>query len=460
MKKKCFQSAALVLGMLTVSSQMLKAETVVLLEDFESYSNNSQMTAVWNLLPIGTFNNLDTTVGNNGNSLRMNSPDINGLGRLIRNLPGGPITADATTNIVMSVDMLLDDLGAPGWNGARHFCEIRSYANGAYNDGALQELVALGVFNSTTNPFSTLFYQGRLAFTSGVNWQTLNGEAGAVGRSIGWHNLKVVISVSDAKFYVDDVLSHVTAAPPTLTYDSAVLGGNLSAAGHTAWFDNFKVSLVPTGSTSVVNSYVVHNGWTGSPAGENIDSVKSLYKETNTPTPLSFDNVINTSQGINGVGFDVAGLPSPVSVTLDDFVFEMSPTGIFSEPVAWMAAPAPSLTVVEGSPDQLLFAWANNQIKDRWLRLTIKGNSNTGLEEDEVYYLGHLLGKTTGLAGSVYNVTFADITPIRGGVGNVVDASSILDIDKSGTITFGDITAMRGNVGISLPNITVPPPSE
>ena len=110
MKKKCFQSAALVLGMLTVSSQMLKAETVVLLEDFESYSNNSQMTAVWNLLPIGTFNNLDTTVGNNGNSLRMNSPDINGLGRLIRNLPGGPITADATTNIVMSVDMLLDDL--------------------------------------------------------------------------------------------------------------------------------------------------------------------------------------------------------------------------------------------------------------------------------------------------------------------------------------------------------------
>jgi len=438
---------------------------VILFEDFEAYSSNAQMTAVWNLFGIGPFNNLDTAVGNSGNSLRMDSPDVNGLGRLIRNLPGGQITADATNNIEMSVDMLLADAGAPGWNGARHFCELRSYANGSYNNGGLQQLLALGVFNNSTNLFSTSFYQGRIAF-GGLNWQTLNGEAGALTRATGWHNLKMVVSVSDIKFYVDNVLSHVTASTSSLTYDSVVLGGNLSAAGHTAWFDNFKVALVPLATTTVTDSYVYHNGWSGTTGGP-ADTVRTLHKETETPTALSENHVINSGRGINGVGFDVDGLANPAGLTAADFVFQMSPQGTFDEganpPSGWEAAPAPtSVVATEGTPDQIIVSWADNAITNRWLRVTVKASENTGLAADEVYYIGHLLGETTGLVGSTYTVAFADITPIRAGIGSTVDAGSILDIDKNGTVAFADITAMRSNVGTQLTNITVPtpPPSE
>lgn len=461
MKCKFVRTIALLLGLALTPLQLAKAETVVLFEDFESYANTTAMADAWNLNPtgIGPHNFLDTTIGNTGKSLFMQAPAGNSLGRLIKDLPGDPISANATTNIVMSVDMLLADAGAPGWSGARHFCEIRSYAGGAFNSGALTELVALGVFNSTTNPFSTLFYQGRLAFTAGVNWQTLNTDPGAVGRATGWHNLKVVISVTDAKFYVDNVLSHVTVAPPTLTYDTAVMGGNLTAAGHDAWFDNYKVALVSTATTTVLDSYVVHDGWTGT-TGDAVDPVKSLHKETGSPTALTFDNLINSARGINGVGFDVDGIANPVGVTAADFVFEMSPSGVFTEPVSWIAAPAPlSVVVTEGTPDKVLITWAANAIANRWLRLTILGNANTGLAANEVYYLGHLLGETTGLSGSNYTIAFADITPIRSGIGTTVDSGSILDIDKNGVVAFADISAMRPNVGAQLPNITVPPPA-
>jgi hypothetical protein len=88
--------------------------------------------------------------------------------------------------------------------------------------------------------------------------------------------------------------------------------------------------------------------------------------------------------------------------------------------------------------------------------MTVKATANTGLTQPEVYYIGHLLGETTGAPGGVYTVSFADITPIRSAVGQSVSASSIHDVDKNGTVSFADISAMRPNVGAQLTNITIP----
>jgi hypothetical protein len=85
-----------------------------------------------------------------------------------------------------------------------------------------------------------------------------------------------------------------------------------------------------------------------------------------------------------------------------------------------------------------------------------KPQPNTGLTQPEVYYIGHLLGETTGASGGVYTVSFADISPIRAAVGQSVNAGSIHDIDKNGTVAFADISTMRPNVGVQLTNITIP----
>jgi hypothetical protein len=208
--------------------------------------------------------------------------------------------------------------------------------------------------------------------------------------------------------------------------------------------------------SSIDAAYVVHNGFTG--AGSPIDSGKFLHKETATPTALTYDNLINSSRGINGIGFDISGTGNAAAITAADFVFEVSQIPFTSGNPTWIPAPAPaSVVVTPGTPDQIVVSWSNNAIANRWLKVTVLGNANTGLAANEVYYIGHLLGES-GPAVPTYTVAFVDINPIRAGIGSTVGSESPLDIDKNGTVAFADISAMRANVGAQLGNLTVPPP--
>lgn len=218
-----------------------------------------------------------------------------------------------------------------------------------------------------------------------------------------------------------------------------------------------------TQPAQVVSRAVYHGGFSGSgtPPNNRIDTGKVVAKEGSGPTALGYNNVINTSRGINGLVFDIQDLGNGGALSATDFEVQVSPTGAFdanaNPPAGWAAGPAPSaVTVIAGSPDRVLVEWPNNSIMNRWVRVTLKANANTGLTAPETYYLGHLLGETSGLSGSVYTVAFADITPIRSDAGQTVNANSITDIDKTGTVSFADISAMRPNVGAQLSNVTIP----
>jgi hypothetical protein len=100
--------------------------------------------------------------------------------------------------------------------------------------------------------------------------------------------------------------------------------------------------------------------------------------------------------------------------------------------------------------------WPDNSIKNQWLRLTVKANANTGLASPEVYYLGHLQGEATGGDGSVFTVLVGDILAIRGQLSLVVNADSIHDLDKSGTVLVADILGCRSNLTGTLRQITGP----
>jgi len=237
------------------------------------------------------------------------------------------------------------------------------------------------------------------------------------------------------------------------------LGGNLSPCGSstTGEVQDFRLN-VTTEPATVVGSFVIHTGWTGS-MGDAVDSFRTLAKESLLPQTLGFDNLINSSQGITGIRWDFLGLPGNLSES--DFIFQWSPQGAFSEdshpPADWQVAPNPSsvLTVV-GSPSQVVALWPEGSIMNRWLRITLLANANTGLLAPEVYYIGHLLGETTGAVDSLFTVSFVDISEIRSAVGQSVTSGSMPDIDKDGSVTFADITAMRLNVGAQLPAITIP----
>jgi hypothetical protein len=213
----------------------------------------------------------------------------------------------------------------------------------------------------------------------------------------------------------------------------------------------------------IMNSWPYHAAFSGAgtPPWNRLDTGKVLLQESGQPQLLSYDNLINTAQGINGIVFDIQNLPETGNLSINDFTFQISPGGAFNAeanpPISWLAAPAPSsISVFQGDPARVLIEWPNGSITNRWLRVTIMATENTGLAEPTTYYLGHMLGETTGPADGTFTVSFADITAIRSSVGQAVPASNQTDTDKNGTVSFADISAMRGNVGAQLTQISLP----
>lgn len=270
----------------------------------------------------------------------------------------------------------------------------------------------------------------------------------------------------DGVINFDDVSAFTLALTNKALYDSTypipadtILDMNADGVFNAADIPGFECELTQIGPVAqVVGSFVNYEGYTG--GGPSIDASKSLAQEGNGPTSLGFSNLINSSRGINSILFDISAIGNPGTLSASDFVFQMSPQGSFSEgsnpPSGWTSAPAPtSVTASPGSPSRVQINWADNAIENRWLRVTLLANANTGLITPRIYYLGHLLGETDA-AGTPLTVSFADISPIRAAVGTTVDSSSVVDIDKSGSITFADISSMRNSVGNSLTLITIP----
>jgi hypothetical protein len=228
-------------------------------------------------------------------------------------------------------------------------------------------------------------------------------------------------------------------------------------------YSDTMVQLAPAPADSAITaSYVFHSNSTFSAEGliPALDTTKTLAREGDEPIQLTFDNLINSSRGINGLVFDIDGLPSPV-LSHGDFSFQVSPQGAFEAanhpPADWQPAPVlPTISIIDGVVNRVVLLWPDNAINNRWLRITLLANPNTGLARPATYYIGHLLGETTGSMNDVYTVSFADISLIRGHIGQTVGVGNIFDIDKNGVISFADISAMRSNVGAQLTNITIP----
>jgi hypothetical protein len=227
------------------------------------------------------------------------------------------------------------------------------------------------------------------------------------------------------------------------------------------------VTFVINAAVTVTNAKVYYLGSSFADSGVDsaLDTGKSLAKAGTTARTLTFENLINTTRGLNGLVFDVAGLVA-ASLSASDFTFRVSPTGNFDEaanpPNSWTIAPNPSsIQVTPGTSTtaaRVRLEWPNGAIANRWLQISLLANASTGLPSRQTYYIGHLLGETTGtLTDGVYIVQVADITLIRPSVGSLANVASVVDVDKSGIVQVADITSFRSQVGLlSLRNITIP----
>ena len=235
------------------------------------------------------------------------------------------------------------------------------------------------------------------------------------------------------------------------------------------------VSFVVNAVPSVQGGKVFYKG--SSFAGANVanpnvpaalDSAKVIAQSGALSQTLTYANVINTSQGINGLVLDVAGLLG-TSLTVSDFGFRMSPQGGFVEandpPSDWISAPVPSvISVTPGTattPSRVRLEWENNVIQNRWLQIRVLATGNTGLPNQQTFYVGHLQGEVNGLAvggtSGTLQVTNADIAGVRSSIGTNALVTSVVDIDKNGLVQNSDVTEVRNGIGIrQLRLITIP----
>jgi len=275
----------------------------------------------------------------------------------------------------------------------------------------------------------------------------------------------VTITATDSKGATASVnfTYAVTNRAPDLTVTAAnVSGAILSTLTNSGTWADVAADTVTLAAS--IGS-VTKNDNAASSVDAALDTGKVLAKSGAAARTLSYENLINSSRGINGLVFDVAGLPS-ATLSASDFVFRMSPTGSFNEaanpPSSWALAPSPSAIVVipasDTAPARVRVEWADNAIANRWLQVKLLDNANTGLRTPDVYYIGHLFGETTGtLTGGAYLVQTADVVRIRPQVGNSATVSNVLDINKNALIQISDITGFRAQVGVlSLRNITIP----
>lgn len=149
-------------------------------------------------------------------------------------------------------------------SNGRQYCEVRAYSQAGFNtdpNNALQELVAIGIWNSTVvdpntgaavNASQTRF-QARCAFgfaSVAGGWIDL-ALPDAPTRTAGWHKFTIRIEGNGVhKFFVDDLLSgQLVDTTNANTYDAFILGSGVSsnpgANVRNAYYDDTSVEVVP-----------------------------------------------------------------------------------------------------------------------------------------------------------------------------------------------------------------------
>jgi hypothetical protein len=335
--------------MMTIST----AQAVVVFEDnFDSYTTQAELDAVWPVLP-------GTAAGVTYESVRLSQDQSTSApnSALTPAQPTGATLLQRSSHdfdtqtfaavgdkIVYSFDFY--DSNAPA-AAYREYAEIRSSAFG----NGTNQLIAIGLSNNQLESASGgPAYMGRiLGYSPSTTADPDGGPAEAVtgsgaffklndfgtgARSQGWHNLKVEISLSDLnntdyKFYVDNVLAEtvndVGTSATIRSYERAVLGSALTNAGNAAYFDNVRVEYVLAPAPTAGD----FNNDGNVDAGDYVTWRKEV--ESGGTDPLFNDNGLGTPVGAahyelwrqsfggpSGAGSGLSGgaVPEPASIGL------------------------------------------------------------------------------------------------------------------------------------------------
>jgi hypothetical protein len=269
-----------------ISSQA--SATVLLNDTFDTYANQAAFQAVWT--PIGTVSPTSAALSSAQFLSSPNSVNVPGTTANSQSRNRGTFAESGTIGIGDKLVFSFDFYdSAPTGAPARNYANLQD----STAPSGTNQLIAMGFNNNQTGANSGgQFYMARiLGYTVPTTADPDGGPAESVGgsgaffklndfgmgaRSLGWHNLKVVLTTDDAastdySFYVDNQLaekvSNVGTAASIRSYDNITLGSGLSNNSTAAYFDNvhleFIPAAVPEASSFLAVGLVAVVGWFG-----------------------------------------------------------------------------------------------------------------------------------------------------------------------------------------------------
>ena len=162
----------------------------------------------------------------------------------------------------------------------------------------------------------------------------------------------------------------------------------------------------------------------------------------------TFVHYTSYSRGINGIMVDIQGLSDTMPVDLGDFDFHV---GNDNTPGDWIESPPPmDMLVRDGAgvngSDRITIIWADNNIENRWLQVTVKVTESTRLLNNEVLYFGNAIGETGNDTDAIVNVD--DVVGMRMNAlppGVEADIENVYDFNRDKRVDLFDLIIARDN---------------
>jgi len=206
---------------------------VILEDNFDGYADQAAFEAVWPAVTAGSPALLSTAQPHSGTqSAYVQS------GTTRNSVQYFAETAGSDSNPLEVSYWMYDPMGLAA--AGRSYIQLKDYSP---TSGT--QLLAMGSYNSGGS-----YYYARIAFMPGgsgaANWFMLNAD-GAPTRSVGWHEMKMVIKDTTIDFYVDGILGGskpYCATPGLVSFEEVRLASGLSSTID-YYCDDLKIEVTP-----------------------------------------------------------------------------------------------------------------------------------------------------------------------------------------------------------------------
>ena len=238
-------------------------------------------------------------------------------------------------------------------------------------------------------------------------------------------------------------------------------GGSVGGGEDTSAPQTFAITVGPGGGggpSTVAGRYVFYNG---SSFDGNATAMDAADDGAVAPDKVALlpgqtpgvGNVTGYSRGINGVMIDVAGLPAAAALTPADFAFEaFDASGAL---VTGTGAPGvPAINIRRGAgvggSDRVTLTWADNAVRNSWLRVTLLPTPRTGLVAPDLFSFGNLAGDTGDGAGGVFRVNALDLGGVKRALNGTSTLTGRFDFNRDGRVNALDLGIAKANLNRSL----------